>query len=205
LQHGTGQLYAEGFRHFNQPKEKTMKLAILTSLMIASALPAFAAETPKAESQGPNDAQIAHIVVTADMIDINAGKLAESKTKNPEVKKFAKQMVTDHTAVNKQASALAKKLGVTPEDNDTSKSLMKGADEHMAKLKKMKGSEFDKEYVDHEVAYHEAVLSAIDKTLIPSAKNAELKALIEKVRPAFEAHLQHAKHLQTELASGKKQ
>jgi putative membrane protein len=107
--------------------------------------------------------------------------------------------------VNKQASALAKKLGVTPEDNEVSKSLMKGADENMASLKKLSGKEFDKAYVDHEVAYHEAVLSAIDKTLIPNAKNAELKALIEKVRPAIDAHLQHAKHLQTELASGTKQ
>lgn len=184
-----------------------MKLSTLsciaTGLMIASAFPAFADEAQKAAPQGPNDAQIAHIVVTANKIDIDAGKLAEHKTKNPEVKKFARQMVTDHTAVNKKATDLAKKLGVTPEDNDTSKSLMKGADENMAKLKKLKGSEFDKEYVDHEVAYHEAVLDAIDKVLIPNAKNAELKALLEKTRPAFEAHLQHAKHIQADLNSGK--
>jgi putative membrane protein len=149
--------------------------------------------------QGPSDPQIAHIVVTANQVDIDAGKLAKSRSKNKEVDKFAQQMITDHSAVNKQAVALAKKLKVKPEDNDTSKSLKKGGDENMAKLKKLKGKEFDKEYADHEVAYHEAVLDAIDKTLIPSAKNAELKGLIEKVRPAIQAHLDHAKHLQADL------
>jgi putative membrane protein len=108
-------------------------------------------------------------------------------------------MITDHTGVNKQAVALATKLKVKPEDNETSKSLKKGAAENVAKLKKLKGKEFDKEYVSHEVAYHQAVLDAIDKTLIPSAKNAELKGLIEKVRPAIQAHLDHAKHLQADL------
>jgi putative membrane protein len=164
---------------------------------VLAALAAFALSA-HAQS-GPTDPQIAHIVVTANQIDIDAGKLAKSKSKNKEVDKFAQQMITDHTGVNKQAVALAKKLKVKPEDNDTSKSLMKGAKESEAKLKKLKGKEFDKEYVDHEVAYHQAVLDAIDKTLIPSAKNAELKGLIEKVRPAIEAHLDHAKHLQADL------
>ena len=148
---------------------------------------------------GPNDAQIAHIVVTANQVDIDAGKLAQSKSKNAEVKAFGKQMVTDHSGVNKQATALVKKLKVKPEDNDTSKSLKKGGQENVAALKKLKGAEFDKAYVDHEVAYHEQVLDAIDKVLIPNAKNAELKALIEKVRPAIDAHLQHAKMLQSKL------
>src|SRR3569832_2172335 len=108
-------------------------------------------------------------------------------------------MITDHTAVNKQAGDLVRKLKVKPESNPTSESLKKGGDENIAKLKKLKGKEFDKEYVDHEVAYHQQVLDAIDKTLIPSAQNAELKDLITKVRPAIAAHLEHAKHLQMEM------
>ena len=117
-----------------------------------------------------------------------------------DVQAFGKQMATDHTAVNKEATALVTKLKVKPEANDTSASLKKGGDENIAKLNKLKGKEFDKAYVDNEVTYHQAVLDAVDKTLIPSAKNAELKALIEKVRPAFVQHLEHAKHLQAELA-----
>ena len=150
-------------------------------------------------AQAPNDAQIAHIVVTANQVDIDAGKLAEQKGSTAEVKAFGKQMVTDHGGVNKQAGDLAKKLGVKPEDNPTSQSLKKGGDKNIAHLKTLKGKEFDKAYVDNEVAYHQAVLDAIDKTLVPSAQNAELKALIVKVRPAFVAHLEHARMLQSKL------
>ena len=159
-----------------------------------------------AQGKGPSDPQIAHIVVTANQIDIDAGKIAKSKSKNKEVQAFAQQMITDHGAVNKQAGALAKKLGVKPEDNDTSKSLKKGAQENVANLKKLSGAQFDKAYVDHEVDYHQQVLDAIDKVLVPSAQNAELKGLIEKVRPAIQAHLDHAKHVQADLgkSSGKK-
>jgi putative membrane protein len=157
------------------------------------------AQAPAAAPAGPNDAQIAHIVVTANQVDIDAGKLAESKGSTKDVKAFGKQMVTDHTGVNQQAVALATKLKVTPEDNPTSQSLKAGGAENVKKLQGLSGAAFDKAYVDHEVAYHEQVLDAIDKTLVPSAKNEELKGLIVKVRPAFVAHLEHAKHIQASL------
>jgi putative membrane protein len=152
-----------------------------------------------APAAGPTDSQIAHIVVTANQVDIDAGKLAQSKARSKDVKAFGKQMVTDHTGVNKQAVALAKKLKVTPEDNPTSQSLKKGGEDNVKNLKGLKGAEFDKAYVDHEVAYHQQVLDAVDKVLIPSAKNEELKGLITKVRPAFVAHLDHAKMLQSKV------
>ena len=152
-----------------------------------------------ASAQDINDAQIASIVVTANTVDIDAGKLAVTKATNPDVKKFAQTMVTDHTGVNKQATALVTKLKVKPEDNATSKSLYDGGKENVTKLKGLKGAEFDKAYIDHEVVYHQAVLDAVDKTLLPNASNAELKALLVKVRPAFVTHLEHAKHLQSSL------
>jgi putative membrane protein len=111
-------------------------------------------------------------------------------------------MVTDHKGVNKSAVDLATKLKVTPEENDTSKALKSGGEKNVANLKTLKGAAFDKAYIDHEVAYHTQVIEALDKTLIPGAKNAELKALLVKVRPAFVAHLEHAKHLQSSLKSG---
>jgi putative membrane protein len=152
-----------------------------------------------AQSAGPTDPQIAAIVVTANQVDIDAGKLAQSTSHSKDVKAFAQQMITDHGGVNKAATDLVHKLGVTPEDNSTSQSLKQGGDANLANLKTLKGAAFDRAYVDHEVAYHESVLDALDKTLIPSAHNEELKALLVKVRPAFVAHLDHAKHLQAEL------
>jgi len=169
------------------------------SIIVASAL--FIA-AGSAVAQAPNDAQIAHIVVTANQVDIDAGKLAESKSTNADVKAFGQRMVTDHTGVNKSATELVTKLKVTPEDNPTSQALKKGGEENLAKLKGLSGAAFDKAYVDHEVAYHQQVLDAVDKTLIPNAKNEELKALIVKVRPAFVAHLDHAKMLQSKMGKG---
>lgn len=152
-----------------------------------------------AHAANPNDAQIAAIVVAANTVDIDAGKLAESKTKNKEVRAFAQRMVADHSGVNKQAVALVRKLHVTPEENDTSKSLAQGGAAARDKLKGLSGSAFDKAYVDNEVSYHQTVLDAIDKTLIPSASNAELKALLTKVRPNIAAHLEHAQHMQAQM------
>jgi putative membrane protein len=174
--------------------------AMKTILMSAVALLTLGAGVTWAQAAGPTDPQIAAIVVTANQVDIDAGKLALSKSSSKDVKEFAQLMITDHSGVNKSATELVQKLHVTPEQNPTSQSLQKGGDDNLAALKKLSGHAFDKAYVDHEVVYHEAVLQAVDKTLIPSAQNPELKALLVKVRPAFVAHLDHAKHLQQELS-----
>ena len=166
--------------------------------MILLAFAAFGAAT--ASAQAPSDAQIAAIVVTANQVDIDAGRLAQGKASAPDVRAFAKQMITDHTGVNKQAVALVTKLKVTPEDNPTSQSLKAGGADNAKNLKALKGKFFDTAYVDHEVAYHQQVIDAIDKTLIPSAKNAELKALLVSVRPAFVGHLEHAKQIRESLS-----
>ena len=169
-----------------------------SAIVVAGVLSfAFAA----ASAQGVNDAQIASIVVTANQVDIDAGKLAESRSTNEEVKAFARLMVTDHTGVNKAATDLAAKLTMTPQDNPTSQNLKADGERNIAHLKTLKGAAFDKAYIDREVAYHQQVIDALDKTLIPGATNGELKALLVKVRPAFVAHLEHAKRLQA-LAGG---
>lgn len=163
---------------------------------LIAALFSLAAGSLAAQTAAPTDAQIAGIVVAANTVDIDAGKLAQKMSSNKEVQAFAKQMVTDHTGVNKQATALVKKLKVIPEESDISKSLKEDGVKNIAKLKELKGREFDKAYIDNEVSYHQAVIDALDKTLIPNAQNAELKATLTKVRPAFAAHMEHAKHLQ---------
>jgi putative membrane protein len=168
----------------------------------AAAAPApMAADTAK-PAAALNDAQIAHVVVTANSVDSAAGTLAKSKGTAKAVKDFAQTMITDHAGVNKQAVALATKLNVTPEDNDVSRGLKSGGDQNMSTLQGLSGAAFDSAYIAHEVDYHQAVLDALDKTLIPGAQNAELKALLEKSRPAFVAHLDRAKSVQTGL--GKK-
>ena len=171
----------------------------LTPMILVAALCLTAASV---RAQTVTDAQIASIVVTANQVDIDAGRIAEARATSHEVKTFARLMVADHTGVNKAATDLVTRLEVTPQDNPTSQSLKSGGDKNIATLKTLAGDAFDKAYVDHEVAYHQQVIDALDKTLIPGATNADLKALLVKVRPAFVAHLQHAQSLQSSMSKG---
>jgi putative membrane protein len=168
-------------------------LAGLAALCLMS-VPLFAQGAAK-----PTDPQIAHIAYTADQIDIEAAKQALDKSKNKDVRDFAQDMVRDHSEVNKQALALVNKLGVKPEDNDTSRALTKQATAKREELAKLNGAAFDKAYVDNEVAYHKTVNGALEKTLIPSASNPELKNLLQTGLKIFQGHEQHAEHVAAEL------
>jgi putative membrane protein len=168
-------------------------------LSAAIAALSLVASAALAQDPKPTDPQIAHVAYTAGVIDIAAAKQAISKSGNKEVKAFAEDMMRDHEAVNKQALDLVKKLKVTPEDNDTSKTLSKQAADKLAELAKLKGADYDKAYVANEVAYHKAVNSALETQLIPSASNAELKSLLQTGLKIFQGHQQHAEHVAAAL------
>jgi len=172
---------------------------LIRSTTALAALLLFAATPLARAADKPTDPQIAHIAYTAGTIDIEAAKQALKKSRNKEVLDFAKDMVRDHEAVNRQALDLVKKLKVKPEDNDTSKALTKAAAAERAKLAKLKGAAFDKAYVDNEVAYHKQVDSALETLLIPSASNAELKSLLQTGLKIFQGHEQHAEHVASML------
>ena len=167
-----------------------------TKAVLAVALGTFAMG---AKAQAPSDPQIVGIVVAANQIDINAGKLALAKSQNPEVRKFAQQMVDDHTSVQKSVFALGAKLHVKPADSPTEDALKKGAAESEAHLKTLSGAAFDRAYIDHEVAYHKQVIDAVKTTLIPDAQSAELKSALEGAAPMFQGHLEHAEHMQSSM------
>ena len=167
---------------------------LIRSTTALAALLLFAATPLARAADKPTDPQIAHIAYTAGTIDIEAAKQALKKSRNKDVLDFAKDMVRDHEAVNRQALDLVKKLKVKPEDNDTSKALTKAAAAERAKLAKLKGA-----YVDNEVAYHKQVDSALETLLIPSASNAELKSLLQTGLKIFQGHEQHAEHVASML------
>ena len=176
-------------------------LAIRLAAGVAGLIALSLAANPAA-AQGaakPSDPQIAHIAFTAGQIDIAAAQQAAKQSKNKEVRAFAADMVRDHKAVNAKALALLKKLKVKPEDNDTSKSLVKQAADTKAKLAGLSGPAFDKAYADNEVAYHKTVNGALETTLIPSAQNAELKSLLQTGLKLFQGHQQHAEMVAAKL------
>lgn len=142
-----------------------------------------------------SDAQIAHIAVTADEIDIAYAHLALAFSANPDVRQFAETMIADHSAVNAKAAALAEKLGLTPQDNEVSQKLMAQAKVKMDELSEKRGEAFDRAYVANELAYHEAVNAAVRDTLVPGAENPELKKLLQSAVPLFLAHEDHVRRL----------
>jgi putative membrane protein len=158
--------------------------------------------TSKANSQTNtklSDAEVASVAVVANQIDISYAEIAKEKSKDAEVIKFAETMINDHKAVIEQAVALAKKLGVKPADNSVSQRLLKDAEQTKQSLRSKSGTAFNKAYIDNEVAYHKAVINAVEGLLIPETDNQELKTLLQNVVPALKAHLGHAEMLQKSL------
>jgi putative membrane protein len=174
---------------------------------VATIIVAVALHPTIANARGggaPTDPEIVGAVEAANQIDINYANLAKSKAKDKQVKDFAQQMITDHSAVQESMRDLAAKLNMFPVDSQTSNSLKKQAQQTMLKLHRLKGKEFDKAYIDNEVAYHQRVINAIKTVLIPNAQNAELKKALQGAEPLFEGHLQHAQRVQSAIEGGRK-
>ncbi len=177
-------------------------LAGCASTAKSDAAPSDGASASSDAASGPSDAEIAAIVVAANSVDIEAGKLAQSQSTSEAIRTFAERMVVDHTAVNEQAVALVTRLGVTPVESDASRGLLADGEKTREHLSTLAAADFDKAYAEHEVAYHEAVINVVDTVLLPSAQNQELKDLLTAVRPALVAHLEHARQMQSSPADG---
>jgi putative membrane protein len=167
--------------------------AMVSTVMLSS--PVFAQEKTKL-----SDAEVASVAVVANQIDISYGEIAKEKSKNEDILKFAETMISDHKAVIAQAAALVKKLGVTPKDNAVSQKLLADAEKTKKTLHSKSGQTFNKAYIDNEIAYHKAVIAAVEGLLIPETDNTELKDLLENVVPALKSHLEHAIMVQNKLA-----
>jgi putative membrane protein len=169
-------------------------------LFPALALGALTYLAPHPQSAALDDPTIVAIFDAANTYDVETSGLALHQSHSKAVRDLAQQFVNDHKAVREQGRDLAKRLGVTPtppKDFDLALDHAKA----MKELRSKSGADFDKAYVAHEVAYHQAVLDALSGTLIPAIKNPELKAFVEKVGPAFQGHLEAAKQLQKRLTA----
>lgn len=170
--------------------------AVADSIAKANAAAAPATPTPPALT----DANIAAILDGANAADSTAGNIASTKGTAASVKDFGKMMMRDHHALRKQGEDLVKKLGVTPAMPAGDTSAM--AAQHWADTlnAKAKGADWDKAYIDHEVAYHQAVIATATAALA-AAQNQELKDLISKAAPNLQAHLTKAQDIQSKLSA----
>lgn len=176
-------------------RDLTFKTLAVFSMVLLISVCGFAQDTPKL-----NDAEIASVAVTANQIDIDYGKIAIDRSKNADVREFANTMINDHNAIIKMAVDLANKLGVVPQDNAVTQSLLDQSKETTKTLMALKGKAFDKAYIDNEVAYHKAVIDAVKGLLIPQAQNKELKELLQTAVPILDAHYDHAKMAQSKIS-----
>jgi len=174
-------------------------LAALLLALTAAPLAAQERQEMGNEPPAPSDANIAAIVVAANQADIDNGRLAVEKGIHERVRAFGQQMIEAHTAVNQAAAELVGDLGVTPEANQISRSIAESQAAERERLAELEGAEFDRAYIANEIAYHEAVIQAVDDVLIPSAQNERLKQTLIDVRPSFVSHLEQAKSIQAEL------
>lgn len=166
-----------------------LKSLLIATVILMTGLAATAFAKPPASF---NDLEIAHVAYTADSIDIRYAHLALAKSKNPEIHKFARTMIRDHSAVNERALALLKKLNVSAQDNPLSRQLNAQADKLIAEMSALSGPEFDRRYAANELGYHKSVNGLVESTFIPNIDNAEVKALFEDALAIFKAHEHHA-------------
>ena len=147
-----------------------------------------------------DDPTIVAIFDAANTADVGTGELAARRGHSQEVRDFGAMLVRDHKAVRQQGRDLAKKLGVvpTPPADDASAKAHKTA---MTRLKALRGQAFDHAFLQHEVAFHKGVIDAVTTTLLPAIRNAELKDLVVKVAPAFQAHMIAAANLDKKLGN----
>lgn len=146
------------------------------------------------------DAQIFARLAAANEGEVAAGRMAEKKATNADVKAFARMMVTDHTKLLNDGNALAKKLNVTPDTaaadsirnaNKTLADQLRGA---------AKGAAFDSTYVDAQVTGHQATLDML-KNAAGAAQNADLKKALNDAMPVVQKHLGRIQSIQGKLKS----
>jgi putative membrane protein len=165
----------------------------MPALIFTAAASAFLALAPSARAQAAklDDPTIIAIFDAANTWDMETGALAAKKGTTADIRQFGAMLVRDHRTVRQQGRDLVKKLGVHPTPPKDFAMAAQHA-EAMHTLKAKRGAAFDRAFLEHEVAYHKAVIDAVTTTLLPSLQNQDAKDLVTKVAPAFKAHMDAA-------------
>lgn len=161
---------------------------VLTSAFATSAV-------PLSGQADLDDLQMAHVAVTASNIDIAYAHLALALSENPAVREFAETMIRDHTAVNGQVVALARKLDVQARDNPMSRKLLADSKRIKDEMSRLRGADFDRFYAENELGYHQTVNGVVAETFIPNIENGEVKEAFRAALAIFRAHERHAEQM----------
>lgn len=139
------------------------------------------------------DANAVAFIQTVNTGEIESAALAKTKATDPQIKAFARQMETDHTAMKNEVAETAQRLGLSATATD--EDVLENHQEDMRKLNEAsRGNDFDDKYIDNQVSAHKNALDEIDEA-IEKTQNAEFKALLQKARGAIDGHLKRAEQL----------
>ena len=166
-------------------------------LVAAAAVATLVVFTPSgatAQNAKLDDPTIIAIFDAANSWDMETGAIAARKGTSKQVREFGAMLARDHAVVRQQGRDLVKKLGVRPTP-PTDFALARSHAAALRTLDARRGKPFDRAFLEHEVAFHKAVLDAINTSLLPALKNEEARALVTKVAPAFQAHMLAAQAL----------
>jgi putative membrane protein len=158
-----------------------------------------AAGAPGAAAGSLTDANIVALLDEANKADSAAGAMAVKKGTSTDVKAFAKLMMGEHHALRMQGEQLAKQAGITPSAPANDPVAPLAQQETSTLQSTAKGAQFDKAYIDQEVAVHRAVKDLLSQSE-SAAENDQLKALIKKAQPVIQKHLDRAEALQKKLS-----
>jgi putative membrane protein len=175
-------------------------LAVGVSTRSVSAQEKTGQTSSPAAAPALDDPTIVAIFDHANTADIATGNLAAKQAHSKDVRQFGAMLARDHAMVRQEGRDLATKLGVTPTPPAGDKSAQDDA-ALIRRLSALHGTEFDHAFLQHEIQFHRDVIAAVNSTLLPAIKNQDLKALVVKVAPAFQAHLQMAENLDKQLAT----
>ena len=168
-------------------------LAALSVAALVAVVPAQA-QTQAGKASKLNDPTIIAIFDAANTWDVETGDIAATKGSTKEVREFGAMLARDHKQVRQLGRDLAKKLSVTPTPPKDF-AMAKDHADAVKKLESVSGKAFDRAFLEHEVAYHKAVIDAVNATLLPSLQNQEAKDLVIKIAPAFKAHQDAAQNM----------
>jgi putative membrane protein len=176
---------------------------VIATFIAAAAFAVAATAQSVASAHGTelDDPTIVAIFDGANTADIETGKLAAERGQSRQVREFGAMLARDHQQVRQLGRDLAKKLGVTPTPPRDDAGAKAHA-EAMVSLRAKKGAEFDRAFLQHETTFHKSVIDAVQGTLLPAIRNEELRALVVKVAPAFQAHMLAAQNLEKTLEAG---
>ena len=178
----------------SRPHRRIAVAAVLAAVAVLSFLVTRADARPAALTE----AGVVAIFDLANTADIETGTLGEQRGTTKEIRDYGMMLRTVHVAVRQKGRDLATKLGVTPVMPEGS-TMAKDHAAAVARLKSLNGAAFDRAFLEHEQAFHAAVLEAVKTTLLPAIQNKELKDFVTGLGPAFEAHRLAAENLRSKL------